>query len=87
MDSASPRLPRRCSSRQGLVGIEYFFAANLSTVDAVTLPSKIAAEVSSQGAKYWTMAAIATTAIAPLLVVGILLERYIVKGLTAGAVK
>lgn len=66
---------------------EYFFAANLSTVDAVTLPSKIAAEVSSQGAKYWAMAAIATTAIAPLLVVGILLERYIVKGLTAGAVK
>jgi multiple sugar transport system permease protein len=66
---------------------EYFFAANLSTVDAVTLPSKIAAEVSSQGAKYWSMAAIATTAIAPLLVVGILLERYIVKGLTAGAVK
>ncbi len=66
---------------------EYFFAANLSTVDAVTLPSKIAAEVSSQGAKYWSMAAIATTAIAPLVVVGILLERYIVKGLTAGAVK
>ncbi len=66
---------------------EYFFAANLSTVNAVTLPSKIAAEVSSQGAKYWAMAAIASTAIAPLIVVGILLERYIVKGLTAGAVK
>jgi len=66
---------------------EYFFAANLSTANAVTLPSKIAAEVSSQGAKYWAMAAIASTAIAPLIIVGILLERYIVKGLTAGAVK
>jgi multiple sugar transport system permease protein len=33
------------------------------------------------------MAAISTAAIAPLALIGILLERYIVKGLTAGAVK
>jgi multiple sugar transport system permease protein len=33
------------------------------------------------------MAAVTTAAIAPLAVIGILLERYIVKGLTAGAVK
>jgi multiple sugar transport system permease protein len=33
------------------------------------------------------MAALATAAIAPLAIIGIFLERYIVKGLTAGAVK
>jgi multiple sugar transport system permease protein len=33
------------------------------------------------------MAAIASAAILPLVLVGVFLERYIVKGLTAGAVK
>jgi multiple sugar transport system permease protein len=33
------------------------------------------------------MAALSTAAIAPLAVIGVLLERYIIKGLTAGAVK
>lgn len=33
------------------------------------------------------MAALSTAAILPLIIVGILLERYIIKGLTAGAVK
>ncbi|MGI8643385.1 MAG: carbohydrate ABC transporter permease, partial [Thermomicrobiales bacterium] len=43
--------------------------------------------VSSQGAKWWAMAAVASAAILPLTLVGIFLERYIVRGLTAGAVK
>jgi multiple sugar transport system permease protein len=33
------------------------------------------------------MAALSTAAIAPLVVIGIFLERYIVRGLTAGAIK
>jgi multiple sugar transport system permease protein len=33
------------------------------------------------------MAAVSTAAIAPLVVIGVMLERYIVKGLTAGSVK
>ena len=66
---------------------EYFFAAVLTSVRAVTLPWLIAAQVSSQGIKWWAMAAIATAAILPLTVIGVLFERYIVKGLTAGAVK
>jgi multiple sugar transport system permease protein len=66
---------------------EYFFAAVLSASRAVTLPWMIAAQVSSQGIKWWAMAAVASAAILPLTVIGILLERFIVKGLTAGAVK
>jgi multiple sugar transport system permease protein len=66
---------------------EYFIALVLASTNAVTLPFLIAGQVSSQGIKWWTMAALTTAAIAPLAVIGILLERYIVKGLTAGSVK
>lgn len=66
---------------------EYFFAAVLSATRAVTLPMLVATQVSSQGVKWWSMAAVATASILPLTLIGILLERYIVKGLTAGAVK
>lgn len=66
---------------------EYFFAVVLTSTKAVTLPFLIAGQTSSQGIRWWSMAALATAAIAPLAIIGILLERYIVKGLTAGAVK
>jgi multiple sugar transport system permease protein len=33
------------------------------------------------------MAALSTAAIAPLVLIGIFLERYIVQGMTAGAVR
>jgi multiple sugar transport system permease protein len=33
------------------------------------------------------MAALASAAILPLVIVGVFLERYIIKGLTAGSVK
>ena len=66
---------------------EYFFAALLTSTNAKTLPVMVASQTGSQGINWWVMAAVATAAIAPLAVIGILLERSIVKGLTAGAVK
>jgi multiple sugar transport system permease protein len=66
---------------------EYFFAALLTSSDAKTLPVMVASQTGSQGINWWSMAALSTAAIAPLVVIGIFLERYIVKGLTAGAVK
>jgi multiple sugar transport system permease protein len=66
---------------------EYFFAALLTSTDAKTLPVMVASQTGSQGINWWVMAAISTAAIAPLVVIGIMLERYIIKGLTAGAVK
>jgi len=66
---------------------EYFFAALLTSTNAKTLPVMVASQTGSQGINWWSMAALSTAAIMPLVLVGILLERYIIKGLTAGAVK
>ena len=66
---------------------EYFFAALLTSTHANTLPVMVASQTGSQGISWWSMAALSTAAIAPLAIVGVLLERYIVKGLSTGAVK
>ena len=66
---------------------EYFFAVVLSGANSPTLPIQLAGQTSSQGVRWWSIAALSTAAIAPLAIVGILLERFIVRGLTAGAVK
>lgn len=66
---------------------EYFFAALLTATDAKTIPVMVASQTGSQGINWWSMAALSTAAIMPLVVIGIALERYIIKGMTAGAVK
>ena len=66
---------------------EYFFAALLTSTDAKTLPVMIASQTGSQGINWWSMAALSAAGILPLIVIGILLESYIIKGMTAGAVK
>jgi multiple sugar transport system permease protein len=66
---------------------EYFFAALLTSTDAKTLPVMVASQTGSQGISWWSMAALSTAAIAPLVIVGVLLERYIIMGLATGAGK
>jgi len=66
---------------------EYFFAALLTSTDAKTLPVMIASQTGSQGINWWSMAALSSAGILPLILIGILLEKHIIKGMTAGAVK
>ena len=66
---------------------EYFFAVVLTGADAPTLPLLLAGQTSSQGTRWWSIAALATAAITPLIIIGLIMERHIVRGLTAGAVK
>ncbi len=46
---------------------EYFFAALLTSTDATTLPVMVASQTGSQGINWWSMAALSTAAIAPLI--------------------
>mgnify|MGYP001204285233 CR=1 FL=1 len=66
---------------------EYFFAALLTSSHAKTLPVMVASQTGSQGISWWSMAALSFAAILPLVVIGIVLERFIIKGMAAGAVK
>lgn len=66
---------------------EYFFAALLTATDAKTLPVMVASQTGSQGINWWSMAALSFSAILPLIVIGIVLEKYIIKGMASGAVK
>lgn len=66
---------------------EYFFAALLTSTHANTLPVMVASQTGSQGINWWSMAALSFAAILPLIVIGVVLERYLIKGMTAGAVK
>ena len=66
---------------------EYFFAALLTSTNANTLPVMVASQTGSQGISWWSMAALSSAAILPLILVAILLEKYIIKGMAAGAVK
>ncbi len=70
-----------------LTWTEYFFAALLTSSAAKTLPVMVASQTGSQGISWWSMAALSFAAIVPLIIIGIILERYIIKGMAAGAVK
>lgn len=66
---------------------EYFFAALLTSTNAVTLPVMVASQTGSQGINWWSMAALSAAAIMPLIIIGVVLERYIIKGMSSGSGK
>ncbi|MCZ0937562.1 MAG: carbohydrate ABC transporter permease [Caldilineaceae bacterium] len=67
---------------------EFLFALTFMFNKAVTLPLYLTLQTSIQaGTEYWNMAVIAIFSILPVAVAGMLLERYITRGLTFGAVK
>ena len=66
---------------------EYFFAALLTSTYSNTLPVMVASQTGSQGINWWSMAALSFAAILPLVIIGVFLERLIIKGMAAGAVK
>jgi multiple sugar transport system permease protein len=66
---------------------EYFFAALLTSTYSNTLPVMVASQTGSQGISWWSMAALSFAAILPLIVIGVSLERFIIKGMAAGAIK
>lgn len=67
---------------------EFLFALILTQTDeAMTLPVGIAGRVTQYEIKWGVMSAAATVAMVPILVFALAVQRYLVRGLSLGAVK
>jgi glycerol transport system permease protein len=66
---------------------EYLFAATLTSVDARTITTGLAEFVTVTGTNWGEMAAVAVLTLVPSLIFVSFVQRYIVIGLTFGAVK
>ena len=66
---------------------EYLFAVILTIKDAATMPVHIAGGVDTRGVQFWFVAVRALIAMIPPVLLALLAQRYIVRGLTLGAVK
>jgi multiple sugar transport system permease protein len=66
---------------------EYLLALFLSRADAQTMPLLVAAQNATRGPQWWYMSVYILIMIIPVVVLAILLERYISRGLLVGAVK
>ena len=67
---------------------EYLFAVFLSTAKAQTMPIMVAAKnAGEKGVLWWEMCAIIVVMIIPVIIMAIILQRFIAKGVLLGAVK
>ncbi len=66
---------------------EYLYALMLTNFDAITLPVLIVAQNTARGVDWWYIAALSTISITPVMLLGLALQRFVVRGLVAGAVK
>ena len=66
---------------------EFLFAVVFTRTEAVTLPVAIAGFSGTQGSNWGQASALAVIATAPVFVLGLLVQRHFVRGLTLGAVK
>jgi multiple sugar transport system permease protein len=69
------------------VWTEFFFALNLTSRHAFTLPTIFRAFLGFQGAQYGEASALAVTSLVPSIILGMLVQRHLVRGLTLGAVQ
>ncbi len=66
---------------------EFFFALILTSRTAFTLPTVFRAFLGFQGAQYGEASALAMVSLVPSIILGILVQRHLVRGLTLGAVR
>lgn len=66
---------------------EYLLALFISSARVQTLPLTIAAQNATRGPQWWNMSVLILIMIIPVIVIAIVLERYITRGLLIGAVK
>lgn len=66
---------------------EFLYALMLTNFEAITMPVLIAGQSNTRGIQWWFISALTLFAVTPVILTGLLLERYITKGLVAGALK
>ncbi|MFO1055880.1 MAG: carbohydrate ABC transporter permease [Dongiaceae bacterium] len=66
---------------------EFLFAITIGSQQALTIPVHMAGAVDTRGVQFWFMATRALIAMIPPVLLALLAQRYIVRGLTLGAVK
>ncbi|MFL5750220.1 MAG: carbohydrate ABC transporter permease, partial [Chloroflexota bacterium] len=66
---------------------EYLVALILTSAKAQTMPLLVAAQDATRGPQWWAMSVLVLIMILPVIVMAILLERYISRGILIGAVK
>lgn len=66
---------------------EFLYALVLTRINAVTLPLEISTFAGVKGVMWGKMAALSTIGVLPALILAIGAQRYLVRGLTLGAVK
>jgi len=66
---------------------EFLFASSLGITGTKTMPAHMAGAVDTRGVQFWFMATRALIAMVPPVLLALFAQRYIVRGLTLGAVK
>ena len=66
---------------------EYLLALFLSTAKAQTIPLLVAAQNATRGPQWWYMSVLIIIMIVPVVLLTLVLQRFIAKGLLLGAVK
>jgi multiple sugar transport system permease protein len=66
---------------------EFLLAATVAPADAKTLPVRISAFITDKGVLWGPMSAMSTVIVIPMMMFALFAQRYLVRGLTLGAVK
>lgn len=66
---------------------EYLFALMLTNIQALTMPVYLAGMNNTKGVEWWYISALTLVMVFPVMLIGLFMQRYIARGLTAGALK
>lgn len=66
---------------------EFLFASAVGPLNAKTLPVEISGFITDKGTAWGPMSAMGTIIVLPVMLLALIAQRYLVRGLTAGAVK
>ena len=66
---------------------EFLFALTIGSLDTRTIPVHMAGAVDTRGIQFWFVGVRVLIAMAPPVILAMLVQRYIVRGLTFGALK